>query len=228
MELKQCQIIDLTQPLSPNAPSWHGSCGFCLDITSNYDDMFRVNALRMDAGIGTHIDAPAHLIPGGASVADIPCKQCIVPACIFDVSKKAHADYSISLKDVEEFEVKYGSIAPHSLVIGFTGWSRYWGDPIAYRNVDILGQMHFPTFSAQAVDVLIKRNISGIAIDTLSPDCLDHTFPVHRLVLSADKYIIENVADCSQMPPQGGCVVCLPLKCQGGTESPIRMIGLVP
>jgi len=226
--LEYFKVIDLTQLVSSNAPTWHGSCGFCLDIKSNYDQMFRVNMLRMDAGIGTHLDAPAHLIPDGASISDILCEQCIIPACVLDVSKKVHADYAITLRDVEEFEAKYGLISTHSLVIAFTGWSRYWEDPVAYRNIDIAGQMHFPTFSSQSVDFLLKRNISGIAIDTLSPDCLDHTFPVHKLILGSGKYIIENVADCSQMPPQGGYVICLPLKCQNSTESPIRMVGLVP
>ena len=58
--------------------------------------------------------------------------------------------------------------------------------------------MHFPAFSAASAELLLKRNVAGIAIDTLSPDCLDPDFTVHTLILGAGKYIIENIADCSQ------------------------------
>lgn len=171
----------------------------------------------MDAGIGTHMDAPAHIVPGGLSIGEIPCEQLIAPAAIID------CDDELSLKEVREYESIYGPIPPHALVIAFTGWSRFWSDPIAYRN-----ELRFPTFSAEAAEFLLtEREIVGIAIDTLSPDRFDSTFPVHRLVLGAGKYIIENVGDCSSMPRQGGYVACLPLRCRGATESPIRMVGFL-
>ena len=228
MYLTHFKMIDLTHTLSSEVPTWDGSCGFYLESKNEDDQLFRVQKMKMDAGIGTHMDAPAHLFPERASIADIPCEQLIVPACIINVTERAHADYEISLKDVVDYELHYGPIQPQSIVIAYTGWSRYWNDPHAYRNADASGHMHFPAFSAPTVAFLLTRNIAGIGIDTLSPDCLDHSFPVHRLVLEAGKYIIENVADCSQMPAKGGYIMSLPLKCQGSTESPIRMIGLVP
>lgn len=38
---------------------------------------------------------------------------------------------------------------------------------------------------------------------------------------------MDNVGDCSSMPREGGYVASLPLRCDGATESPIRMVGLV-
>lgn len=228
MFLEGCKVIDLTQLLSPNIATWSGSCGFCQEIETDYDQTgFRTYKMHMDAGIGTHMDAPAHQFREGMSIDEIPLLQCIAPACLLDVSKKAHADYEISLKDVEEYESHYGPIAAGSLIIGYTGWSRYFSDPYAYRNADAKGKMHFPAFSIHAVEFLTKREIVGVAIDTLSPDCSDQSFPVHRCILGSGKYIIENVADCSQMPPKGSYVICLPLKCHAGTESPIRLVGLI-
>jgi kynurenine formamidase len=226
--LDHFKIKDLTQPLSPSIPTWNGSCGFCLELKKDYDQLFRVHQMKMHAGIGTHMDAPSHRIRGGSSIADIPVEQLVVPICMIDVSAKAVADYEVSVQDVRDHEAEHGLIPSDALVIAFTGWSRFWRDADAYRNVDTSGRMHFPAFSAESAELLLKRNISGIAIDTLSPDCLDPDFTVHQLILGAGKYIIENIADCSQLPPRGSYAVALPLRAENSTESPMRIIALIP
>ncbi len=184
--------------------------------------------MDMQAGIGTHMDAPSHCIPHGKSIADIPLQMLFVTACVIDVSAKCHADYEVGLEDVRKYEKDYGTIPKNSLVIAYTGWCRFWKDPEAYRNADASGQMRFPAFSSQAVEFLLKRDIAGIAIDTLSPDCSDEDFTVHKLILGAGKYIIENIANAFQMPPLGGYAIALPLLVEEATEAPVRILGLIP
>lgn len=226
MFLSDYTAIDLTHPLSPNSPTWNGSCGFCLEIKKDYDRVFRVQQVKMHAGVGTHMDAPSHRFENGKSIADVPIDQCIAPLCILDVSKKADPDYRISCKDLEAYEKIHGPIPPKSLVIGFTGWSRHWTDPNVYRNPDQNGEMHFPAFSASCAEKLLERGIVGLGIDTLSPDCLDPDFAVHQIILGAGKYIIENVTDCSKIPPKGAFAIALPLRAENCTECPIRLIAL--
>lgn len=228
MLLELFNIIELTHLLSPAVPTWNGSCGFCLEIKKDYDKVFRVQQIKMHAGLGTHMDAPSHRFPGGMSIDEISLEKLIAPVCVVDVSKKADADYEISVEDIENYEGIYGKIASGSLVIGYTGWGHFWGDPKAYRNADTAGQMHFPAFSKKAAELLIKRGVVGLAIDTLSPDCLDKSFPVHQLILGEGKYIIENIANASLLPPQGGYAITLPLRAEGCSEAPVRMIGFIP
>lgn len=227
MQLDSFKIVDLTHPLSPTIPTWNGSCGYCLEVKQDYDRIFCVQQMKMHAGIGTHMDAPSHRIQGAACIADIPLEQLILPACVIDVSARAWADYEISVEDIQRYEADYGIISKGALVIGYTGWSRHWMMPDAYRNVDVRGQMHFPAFSAKAAEFLLDRDVSGVGIDTLSPDCLDATFPVHKLILGANKYIIENIADCSALPPKGAYAIALPLRAEKATESPLRLIALI-
>lgn len=226
--LEPFRIIDLTQPLFRDAPTWGGSCGFCLEMTKDYDQLFRVNRLKMDAGIGTHMDAPCHLIKGGLSIEQMQVTQFITQVCIIDVSTKADADYEISVDDIEMYERMYGLIPKGSVVIAYTGWCRFWTNATAYRNQDAKGQMHFPAFSSKAAEVLLERDVAGIAIDTLSPDCLDLSFAVHKLLLGSGKYIIENIGDCSQVPAKGAYIIALPLKIQDCSESPLRVVALIP
>lgn len=221
-------LVDLTHCLSPEIPSWGGSCGFCLEIKKDYDRQFRVQQIKMHAGIGTHMDAPSHRISGAACVADIPLAQCVVPACVIDVAAQGSATYKVPLEEVMKYEARYGTIPKNALVIFHTGWGRFWSTPEAYRNVDAEGIMHFPSIAAEVADFLLTRQIAGIAIDTLSPDSLSGDFPVHQILLGAGKYIIENIASAEKMPPQGGYVIALPLRAQEATEAPARVIGLIP
>ena len=41
------------------------------------------------------------------------------------------------------------------------------------------------------------------------------------------KILIENVANLDIMPPSGGFVMVLPIKIKDGTESPVRLVGLI-
>jgi len=221
------RFIDLTHTLSESSPTWNGSCGFCAEVKKDYDQMFKVQKIKMHAGVGTHMDAPSHRFEGAASIEDIPLEKLIVPLCVIDVSKKSHADYEISPRDIQEFENRYGSIPKNSLVIGFTHWSQFWSESNKYRNMDASGQMHFPAFSKQAASILIERDIAGIGIDTLSPDCLDQEYPVHKLFLGSGRYIIENIADCSLVPRSGAYAIALPIKGKGCTEAPIRLVAVI-
>ncbi|MCF7851867.1 MAG: cyclase family protein [Simkaniaceae bacterium] len=222
------RVIDLTHPLSEKIPSWNGSCGFCLEIKRDYDEVFRVQKIKMHAGVGTHMDAPSHRFQEGASIAEIALKDCIVPLRVVDVSQKAHQDYQITVEDILYHEQKYGRIPARALCVGYTGWDRYWGDPATYRNVDGKGVMHFPSFSEEAASLLIDRGIAGLAIDTLSPDAPHSDFPVHRIILGAGKYIIENIANISSVPPIAAYAIALPLYAEGAAEAPMRLIALIP
>jgi len=224
---EQIRLVELTHPLTPLVPTWNGSCGFCLEIKQDYDRLFRVQQIKMHAGVGTHMDAPSHRFRGGGSIGDIPLEQLVVKACVIDVSKKAHSEYEVSMQDIKEYESDYGIIAPNSLVIVNTGWSRFWQDPPSYRNTDAKGQMHFPAISPNVAHYLLQKNIAGLATDTLSPDCLHGDFPVHQILLGNGKYIIENVANASHMPPSGGYCIALPLRAMDAAECPIRLVGLL-
>ncbi|MBM3191382.1 MAG: cyclase family protein [Chlamydiae bacterium] len=222
------KVVDLTHTLAPHIPTWNGSCGFCLEIKKDYDKCFRVQQIKMHAGLGTHMDAPSHRFQEGISIADIPLDTLIAPICLIDVSQKAHSDYEVCLDDLQHYEKLHGKIDSRSLVITYTGWERFWGNTSAYRNIDAQRQMHFPAVSKEVAEVLLEREIAGLAIDTLSPDCLDLTFPVHKLLLGQGKYIIENIAHASLLPPKGSYAIALPLKAEQATEAPLRIIALVP
>ncbi len=221
-------LIDLTHALVPEMPSWNGSCGFSHEIKLDYKDCstdvkFRVQQIKMHAGIGTHIDAPSHCIPGGKNVEELDLSQLCASCVVLDISHKANEHYSLSVQDIQDFEHRHGSIAPHTFVIVFTGWERFWNLPKLYHN-----NHKFPSVSQEAAAFLLDRHIAGLGIDTLSPDRPSDGFPVHQLILGAGKYIVENIANAQKLPPKGAYSLALPLKITHGTEAPLRLVGLLP
>lgn len=222
------KLIDLTHLINPSIPTWDNILGFKLETLVDYEKGhgYREEKIHAVAGIGTHMDAPCHAIKGGLSISDLPLEQLIVPTYVLNISEKATADYQISAADIEAFEKEHGEIPKNSFFIGYTGWSRFWPDSIRYRNVDDKGQLRFPTFSIEAVEWLLKREIVGLGIDTLSPD-INPSFPVHQLLLKNGKFIVENLANCHLLPAQGAEVILLPLNIHEASESPIRAVGIV-
>jgi kynurenine formamidase len=203
------KIIDLCHTIEETTPTWDGSCGFKLSMKLEGD--FCVNAVQMKAGCGTHIDAPAHRIPGGKTVDQI--EDLLAPAIVIDAAK------DLLVSDIEEFEQQHGQIPPGCFVLVRTGWERYWDQPDKYRD--------FPSVSEEAAKLLMARQMAGLGIDTLSPDRGDSGFPVHKIVLGAGKVIVENVANLGALPPRGWHILLLPMKMKGSTEAPVRLIGLL-
>lgn len=225
--MKKSRLIDLTHTLEENIPSWNGSCGFSSTIKLDYEDCstkekFRVQQLKMHAGIGTHIDAPAHCIPNGKTVDQLRLADLVAPCIVIEVSANAHERYSVSPLDIQEFEKAHGAIQPGQFVMIRTGWERFWDEPEKYRN-----NLVFPSVSKEAAKILLERQIVGLGIDTLSPDRSEDGYPVHAALLGAGKYIIENAANLKELPQHGSMIFALPIKIKNGTEAPIRLIAII-
>jgi kynurenine formamidase len=227
MNTDEYKIIDLTHTLSSDIPSWDGSCGFEIAIATDYSDcttldLFRIQKINMKAGMGTHMDAPAHCFPDSETIDAIPLEQLIVDCVVIDVSNKADEKYQITPLDIEVFEKDYGDIKSNTFVIFYTGWDSRWGNTEMYIN-----DHKFPSIHEDTAKVLLKRGVSGVGIDTLSADTGTDGFPVHRAILGTHKYLVENVANAKSLPPTGFKVGIFPIKIGGGTEAPIRLVGFV-
>jgi kynurenine formamidase len=227
--MDQFEMVDLTHKVHEDIPTWDMTCGYFIKTMRDYrhcsgEFKFRSQALDIRASAGTHIDSPAHCFEGARDVSEIPLDELVSPCVLIDVSQKVlqNERYKVSIEDIENFENKHGKIKPKTLVIFYTGWSRFWNEPSRYHN-----NLVFPSVSAEVAEILVKREIVGIGIDTLSPDCDEKGSFVHHILLGANKYIIENVANAQSLPEIGAYILVMPLSVQGAAESPIRLVGVI-
>ena len=158
----------------------------------------------------------------------------VAPAVVIDVSQQAaeNRDYEMTVDDIVAWEELHGQIPDGAVVFLFSDWARRWADVEMYLgNADgDTTDMHFPGFSAAAAQWLVdNRVIYGVGTDCPSPDhgpSLD--YPVHLIFLDLNIYLIENVNNLAQLPPIGATVFALPMKIEGGSGAPCRLIARIP
>ena len=226
------RVIDLSYALSDKLVPWPGDAkAFEAKVNATVEkNGYFTRSFWMLEHYGTHMDAPAHFPPGTTSVDKIPAEKFFGPAVIIDVRNEAagNPDYQLTVKRIEAWEEKHGTIPAAAIVVLRTGWASRWPDVSRYRNQDANGTMHFPGFSVDAAKLLLERKISGLGCDTLSIDPGNaKEFPVHHLVLGADAFQLENLADLKDLPEAGGFLIAAPIKLQGGSGGPVRVFALL-
>jgi kynurenine formamidase len=235
LEAGRLRIVDLSWALNAESAYWpaEGYEPFKLrDIATLEKDGVHSKAFASPEHLGTHLDAPNHFEAGRPSVDRLPSKSLFGPGVLIDVSGQASADpdYQVSLDDVRRFEADHGEIPHGAIVLARTGWSRFWKIPARYQNRDVRGQLHFPGFSAEAVEFLIReREVRGVGLDTLSVDPgISRDFPVHHLLGKSDRYGLENLAELDKLPAKGFTLFVAPMKIETGTGGPARVFAILP
>ena len=224
--------VDLTHVMSPEFPTFFGVAG--IEMEKKFDfkkDGFNLYWWRVIEHAGTHMDAPIHFSENGATVEKIPVEQLAVPLAVVDVSAKAaqNADYLLSRADLAAWEKKHGRLPENGCVAMHSGWGKHAGDAAKFTGKDSAGTFHFPGFSVEAAEFLLKeRKVAGIASDTLS---LDHgpskDFKVHYLWLPSGRWGLENVANLDKVPAAGAMLIVGIPKVKGATGGPARLMALV-
>ena len=130
-------------------------------------------------------------------------------------------------------ENTHHKIEPGSIVLLRTGWSRFWPDAKAYLGDDTPGdasKLEFPSFGAEAARLLVEnRQVAVLGVDTASTDYGRSTdFMVHRIAAARNVSNLENLTNLERLPPTGSVVLALPMKIEGGSGGPVRVVALVP
>jgi kynurenine formamidase len=201
------RVLDLTRPLDAQTVLWPDSVPFVAEEESDADGFWWRN-LSLSEHSGTHLDAPRHMVEGGADVAAIPAERLVVPAVRFDSGD------GLGAADVEVWEAQHGRVPDGSAALLRTGWD---GDPHAA-----------PGYERDAAQLLVERGVVGLGIDTLSVDaCASTSFPVHRTTLPAGLWHLEGLVGLDAVPPTGATLIVGALKLPDGSGTPARVFALV-
>lgn len=225
------KIIDLTQPMYEGMPFWPGGVPFRMERLVDYDQGYQLHKFSIGENTGTHVDAPSHFIQGNRSIDAIPLNQLVVPIVMINIQRKVdkNPDYQLTADDVTEWEQEHGRIPENSLVVLNTGWYKRFNAPEQYINQDSEGVMHFPGFGSDAAELLVERDVAGIGIDTLSLDYgASEDFASHVIMLKANKYQIENMANLNELPATGATAIIGVLPVRGGSQAQARIFALLP
>ncbi len=186
---------------------------------------------------GTHLDAPIHFAEARLTADQIPLSSLITTASVVDVTASADAnpDYLLSADDLVAWEAEHGRIADGTALLIRTGWSSRWNDRTAYLGTSMTGpesvpELHFPGIGTDAAQWLVdNRDIAAIGIDTPSIDYGQSSdYRSHVILYSENIVGFENLTNLDRLPATGAGIVALPLKIEGGSGGPLRIVGWVP
>ncbi len=178
-------------------------------------DGFQEMLMTMTSHTGTHIDAPAHILPGAPFLDDLPVEYFVGKAVVIDIS--GYAGKAVPVSVVRSYGAKLSTV---EFVIFKTGWSQYWGTKEYYKG--------FPILEHEAVTLLTEYGLRGIGIDAISIDAVGNTALTNHHIIFAKRMIsIENLTNLDAVGCDEFLLSVLPLKITKADGSPVRAIAMI-
>ncbi|MFC7157794.1 cyclase family protein [Halomarina halobia] len=229
-------IVDLAQPIYSGHPVYHTHQKTQIWTDTSHEDTahvfsrelgheppftFETNALLLCDHGPTHVDAPRHYRPDGASVDQLSLERFYTPGKAIDVSHREPGEY-ISVADLET-ACERANVTPNdgdTLLIR-TG---HYDDTYPTRAYS----ENYPGLSADATQWIIDNGVTNFGVDQPSPDTPDDlTYPCHTLCKEYDLPHVENLRNLDRIVGVDFTFVGFPLAIRDGTGSPIRPVALV-
>jgi arylformamidase len=205
-------IIDISLPIGPETPVWPGDPPVLVEAVARVADGDPADVSRLALGThtGTHVDPPAHFLPGTTTVDALPLDVLIGPAVVA----------GLPAGPIDGAALESAALAEGSTrVLLKTGADAGALTPDGAR-------------------WLVERGVLLVGADTLSIEPAgdrpgvrgcppEERYPVHRILLGAGVVIVEGL-DLSAVAPGPYQLVCLPLRIAGGDGAPARAVLIRP
>lgn len=239
-DLSSGRWVDLTHPFNAESVYWPTADMFEKETVfeGTVEAGYFYSAYNFSAAEhgGTHLDAPVHFAQGANTADQVPIDQLIGPGFVIDVSEKAaqDPDYLVSAADIEAFEAEHGELPEGAIVLIDTGRATLYPDREKYmgtaeRGEEAVAKLHFPGLGKDGAELLVERRVAAVGIDTPS---IDHgqskNFETHVELMTNNIPAFENVADMADLPPTGSTIIALPMKIEGGSGGPLRIVARLP
>lgn len=205
------KIHDISLPISESgftAPGYQG-VEFSQPRHMDKGDRSTVSFISMYAHQGTHVDAPAHFIPGGSGVDSLDLNVLVGPALVVEIKE---ADV-ISADLLKKLKIPSGI----KRILFHTRNSELWEREEQEFREDFVG------LSADGADWVISHGIQLVGVDYVSVAAWDDIVPVHKTLLRAGVIAVESL-NLTGIAGGEYQLVCLPLNLVGLDGAPARAI----
>lgn len=201
------KIIDISQKISHETAVYPGDPRFHSRLVSSLKqgDVCEVSEITMGSHIGTHVDAPSHMVAGGDTLESMPLDCFIGPCRVITVCASI-----ISEKMIQEMEIK-----PGERILLRT-------DPKGkYQKND---RFNPAVLSLRAAQLLASIGVKLVGIDAPTVENMELCDgEVHRTLLRAGVAVLEGI--CLQEATQERYYLsALPLRMTGENGSPCRAV----
>ena len=198
-------LYDLTMPLSLKTPVFPGDPPLTIEESNGSASdggIIRHLTLSILTHTGTHIDAPFHMLKDGKTLDDFPLETFTGEALVIDV--RGQKMLKPNLDDVRQGDA----------VFFCTDFS---SNP---QRKDYFTD--YPVLDTEEAKKLVAKKVRIAGFDSPSPD--RDPYETHRILLSNNILILENLTNLTLLCGKRVRYVALPLKVEKADGAPCRVI----
>jgi arylformamidase len=179
-------------------------------------DPMNVTSIEMVTHVGTHVDAPSHFMPSGATIDQLPLDRFVGRGIVCRVAPTEALGLIETDALIDRDRIEAGDI-----VILDTGWARQFGQA---------GYHAHPSLSENLARWLVARRVKLVAVDLPTPDLAVQVrppgfgWPVHHILLGAEVLIAEHVTNLAAVSGQRVEALFAPLCIAGADGAPVRAL----
>ena len=213
-------IIDLTHVLNEEISVYPDTLAPKFQHLNTVDQHgFAEMQATMVLHVGTHIDAPCHIIKNTKSLDQFSVDKYIGKAIVIPCNNLKE----ICIDHLRLYEDKIRKVR---FILFYTGWQHKWKTK-SYSS-------DCPTLTTDAAKWLTQFDLNGIGFDSFSVDKVisaevvaEQTMSNHYIILGSDILLIENLTNLDKLPTDIFMFQCLPLKIENADGSPVRAIAII-
>lgn len=219
MKIKKTPVmIDLSHPIREGMRVYPGMAGPCVNRLKQHGTHgVQVSKLEIVVHAGTHVDAPRHFLPDGATVEQVGLDKFSGEAVLLDLTGLEPGGV-IEKKHLVAFD---DDVRSGDIVVLNTGY-QHCPDVDKYCYMEI-----------GAAQWLADKGIKCLAGDIPSVDPVNkgtttssETHPCHHILLGAGIPIVESLTNLDKLTAQRFYFCCLPLNIVGSEGAPARAVAM--
>ena len=203
------KYIDLTHSFVPDMPAYPGDPKATLSQAAHIDsDGYTDHQLNTLMHVGTHMDAPLHMIKDGIYMDELPLDTFFGKGLLLDVHGKQIID-ATALSGV--------TVEPNSIVLVYTGFGEKYHSPQYFED--------YPQIDESFAKRIVELGAKIVGMDIVGPD--QPPFPTHKQLLGHGVLIIENLTNLDALVQVNHFdVIAIPAKFHTDA-APVRVIATI-
>lgn len=188
------KLIDLSVPINEKTPVYPGDPKTKIEPGGIFGkDGYEDHYVCVGTHVGTHVDAPSHMVVRGATLDEIPLEKFSGRGVYIKAGRE------LNLEAVKEIEIQEGDI-----VLFHTGMGDKYGRSEYYDK--------YPAMTEELARYLIEKKVKMVGVDMCSVD--REPFLVHRILLKQNILIIENLTNLSALDGKEFRIYAFPIRLQ--------------
>jgi len=196
-------LIDLSVELNEKTPIYPGDPETRISTAGILEkDGYQDHYVCVSTHVGTHMDAPSHMVVGGQNLD------------VFSLDR--FSGRGVYIKTGRSFDLNEISKIPISvddIVLFHTGMSDVYHEKSYYDD--------YPAIPEGVANYLVEKGVKIVGVDMCSVD--NPPFPVHKILLSKNILIIENLTNLSALAGRPFKIYAFPIKLQID-GAPVRVV----